>query len=383
MPFNREVVLSMLAGLVTTMTVGVPPSRAATPFPLQLELRVPFEPSAFPSTRRTFLCYELYLTNFAGSPINLRRLEVVDDDDKSAKPVASFEGGGLDALLQRVGPSAAAGTSPSSLAGGSTAVAFMWISFESGARVPKRLRHRVFTADSEGEGATIGTHHDELKVLGPPVEGTDWRVSDGPSNDPDNHHRRGIIVVEGRPLISRRYAIDWIEEKDGAMFSGDEHANQSYYGYGKPVLAVADAIVMMARDGLPDNVPGYHGEQFHSAIPITPDSVAGNTITLDLGNGQFAQYAHLQPGSLRVKTGDRVRRGQIMARIGASGDARGPHLHFQVANTVSTDLIAGEGVPYLIDRYRVKSLDGVSTVHTRELPLGGTLVDLVRNSVAM
>ena len=375
MPFNREVVLSMLAGLVTTMTVGVPPSRAATPFPLQLELRVPFEPSAFPSNRRTFLCYELYLTNFAGSPINLRRLEVVDDDDKSAKPVASFEGGQLEALLQIVGPGVAAGTSPSSLAGGSTAVAFMWVSFESGARVPKRLRHRVFTADSEGEGATIGTHHDELKVLGPPVEGTDWRVSDGPSNDPDNHHRRGIIVVEGRPQISRRYAVDWIVEKNGAMFSGDEHANQSYYAYGKPVLAVANAIVVTARDGLPDNVPGYHGEQFHPAIPITPDSVAGNTITLDLGNGQFAQYAHLQPGSLRVKTGDRVRRGQVMARIGASGDARGPHLHFQLTTTVSRDLIAGEGLPYLIDRYRVKSADGVWTVHMSELPLGGTLVD--------
>src|SRR5437660_7741185 len=169
MQLNREVVLSMLAGLAMAVTLGIPPSRAATPFPLQLELRVPFEPSAFPSNRRTFLCYELYLTNFAGSPLDLRRLEVLDDDDKSAKPVASFEGGQLEALLQIVGPGVAAGTSPSSLAGGSTAVAFMWISFEPGARVPKRLRHRVFTADSEGDGATIATHHDELKASGPPL----------------------------------------------------------------------------------------------------------------------------------------------------------------------------------------------------------------------
>src|SRR5205823_14942438 len=104
MPFNREVVLSMLAGLVTTMTVGVPPSRAATPFPLQLELRVPLEPSAFPSTRRTFLCYELYLTNFAGRPIDLRRLEVVRDADKSPQPVAGFDGGELAAVVQILGP---------------------------------------------------------------------------------------------------------------------------------------------------------------------------------------------------------------------------------------------------------------------------------------
>jgi murein DD-endopeptidase MepM/ murein hydrolase activator NlpD len=130
----------------------------------------------------------------------------------------------------------------------------------------------------------------------------------------------------------------------------------------------------MARDGLPENVPGYHNEQFHSAIPITIETVAGNTITLDLGNGQFAHYAHLQPGSLRVKTGDHVRRGQVIARIGCSGDARGPHLHFQVT-TASTSLVGGEGVPYVIDQFRVRSADGTEQTRTHELPLGGTLVD--------
>ena len=149
MPLNREVVLSMLAGLAMAVTLGIPPSRAATPFPLQLELRVPFEPSAFPSNRRTFLCYELYLTNFAGSPVDLRRLEVLDDDDKSAKPVASFEGGQLEALLQIVGPGVAAGTNPS-LAGGSTAVAFMWISFEPGARELRATLH-LFRTCHEGQ----------------------------------------------------------------------------------------------------------------------------------------------------------------------------------------------------------------------------------------
>ena len=127
---------------------------------------------------------------------------------------------------------------------------------------------------------------------------------------------------------------------------------RSYFAYGKPVLAVADGRVVMARDGLPENVPG-HGESFHPAVPITLETVAGNTITLDLGGGQFAYYMHLQPGSLRVKAGDRVRRGQVLARIGCTGDAREPHLHFEV--TTSSKLVSGEGVPYLIDRYRCKS----------------------------
>ncbi len=79
------------------------------------------------------------------------------------------------------------------------------------------------------------------------------------------------------------------------------------------------------------------------------------------------------PGSLRVKVGDRVRRGQLLAIIGDSGGAREPHLHFQVST--SPDLLAGEGVPSLIDQYGLKSTSAVWEMRTRELPLGGTLVD--------
>ncbi|HTQ60138.1 MAG TPA: M23 family metallopeptidase [Candidatus Solibacter sp.] len=142
--------------------------------------------------------------------------------------------------------------------------------------------------------------------------------------------------------------------------------------YGKLVLAVADGRIIAARDGLPDNIPG-HGDAFHPAVPITLETIAANTITLDLGGGQFAHYMHLQPGSLRVKAGDRIRRGQVLARIGDSGDAREPHLHFEV--TTSSRLLAGEGVPYLIDRYSSKSSsDGPAELHTRELPLDHSVV---------
>jgi murein DD-endopeptidase MepM/ murein hydrolase activator NlpD len=76
---------------------------------------------------------------------------------------------------------------------------------------------------------------------------------------------------------------------------------------------------------------------------------------------------------LRVKAGDRVRRGQVIAHIGASGDAREPHLHFEV--TTSSKILAGEGVPYLIDRYRSKSAnDGHMELRTRELPLDNSVV---------
>jgi hypothetical protein len=212
-------------------------------------------------------------------------------------------------------------------------------------------------------------------VLRNPVQGSDWLASDAPSNDEDNHHRRGIFIVGGRSLISRRNAIDWMQVENGASFSGDARDKRSYYAYGKPVVAVADATVVVAKDGLPDNVPGHNTpghEGFHPAVPLTMDTHGGNTIVLDLGSGQFAYYCHLQPSSVRVKVGERVRRGQVIALIGDSGDAREPHLHFEIAD--SPQLLAGEGLPYLIDHFRVKSRNGWQS-RTRELPMKGMIID--------
>jgi Peptidase family M23 len=349
-------------------------AHAASTWPPQLEMRVPFEPTAFPSDGRTYLTYELYLTNFAANPITLRRVEVFDADDSAAAPIAGFEAGQLDALVQPIGAqtSADGNSDPHQLAGGRSVVVFLWIALEHGARVPNKLRQRVVTAEFVAEGAVIATHHTELLVLGSPVMGTNWLADDGPSNDRENHHRRGILVFEGRMLLSRRYAIDWQQNQNGMTFSGDASDKRSYHAYGKPVLAVADGTVVTARDGLPDNVPQHNGE-FTPAVEMTPDTMFGNNIVLDLGGQQFASYLHLQPGSVRVKMGDHVRRGQVLAKIGDSGDARQPHLHFQVQT--SSNPLAGEGVPYLIDHYRVKSADDVWQIRTRELPLGGMLID--------
>src|SRR3989442_10265330 len=298
------------------------------PWPPQLEMRVPFEPTAFPSGPHFYVMYELHLTNFGTTPLSLNRIEVLDADRGATQPIATFEAEQLEAMLQPLGGKTLSDRKERLvIADGQSAIAFMSVAFDRSSRIPDRLLHHVSTVDSAAEGAVIATHHTELHVLGPPVEGASWLAADGPSNDRDNHHRRGVVILDGRAVDSRRYAIDWKQIRDGASFPADARDVGCYYSYGKAVLAVADGRVVTARDGLPDNIPG-HGESFHPAVPITLETVAGNTITLDLGGGQFAYYMHLQPGSLRVKAGDRVRRGQLVARIGGSGHGRAPHLPF-------------------------------------------------------
>jgi hypothetical protein len=343
------------------------------PWPLQLEMRVPFEPTAFPSGPHIYLMYELHLTNFMPMPVSLSRIDVLDADAGTAQAIVTFEVAQLETMLQPLGGKALSSLKDRLvIADGQTAIAFVSVTFDRGSHIPDRLLHRVTTAYAPEEGAVLSTHHTELHVLGPPVEGANWIADDGPSNGEDNHHRRGVVIVDGQVVDSRRYAIDWKQVVNAASFSGDPRDVHSYYSYSKSVVAVADGRVLAVRDGLPDNVPG-HGDAFHPAVPISLETVAGNTITLELGGGQFAYYMHLQSGSLRVKVGDRVRRGQVLARVGASGDAREPHLHFEV--TTSSKLLAGEGVPYLIDRYSSRAtIDGPAELHTHELPLDKSVV---------
>lgn len=96
--------------------------------------------------------------------------------------------------------------------------------------------------------------------------------------------------------ILRRFAIDWKRTKQGEI-PGDARDVRSYYSYGEKVFAVADAVVVSAKDGLPDNVPRT-AAGFDTAVPLTMENVAGNAIVLDFGDGQFA-YAHCSQAARR------------------------------------------------------------------------------------
>ncbi len=272
---------------------------AKPPFPpVQLDISVPFEPTFFPSGEFSYLVYELHFQNYTDEPLKLKELEIVDASRTPSRPVAEFTGSQLYERLLPIGADKIDGDHP--LEGGKRAVAFICLAFDDAGILPERLSHRVLVGDSMAEGPTIGTRHTKLKALAPPVTGTDWVADNGPSLH--SHHRTGLFVAGGGAHLARRFAIDWKQEDEqGEMHSGDARDVRSYYSYGEKIFAVADATVVSAKDGLPDNIPRT-AAGFNTAVPITMENVAGNAIVLDLGDGQFAYYAHLKPGSVRVKS---------------------------------------------------------------------------------
>jgi hypothetical protein len=135
------------------------PAPRLAPFPLQLEMRVPFDPTAFASEGCNYLMYELHLTNFGAAPLNLSRIEVLDADAAAAKPIATFEQEQLETMLQLAGGSRVAGPKGAlTIANGRTAIVFMFIGVRRGSHIPNRLLHHVMTTDSMAEGAVISTH---------------------------------------------------------------------------------------------------------------------------------------------------------------------------------------------------------------------------------
>src|SRR5690606_18245046 len=127
-------------------------------------------------------------------------------------------------------------------------------------------------------------------------------------------------------------------------YHGDQDRIANWHGHGEDVLAVAEARVVATRDGM-------HESATLDGVRHPLDDASGNYVSLDLGDGHYMHYEHLQPGSLRVRPGDRVERGQVIAALGYTGDSNGPHLHAHLSTGARP--LAGEGVPLEFLRYEL------------------------------
>ena len=318
-----------------------------------VEARVPFAPSAFTgSDGLTHLAYELHVTNFYGDSGALKPqgLEVFGDD--ATTPLLTLD---AKQLSQVVKP-APADQKPVAILPGKRAVFFVWLTFPAGTPVPHRLRHRIeFTADKHAnsvlDGATVQVSDAKTMIIGAPLRGGRWLAHEGPGAA-QSHHWGSLVAVNGQLTIPQRYALDLVGVDDAGhvVRPGVKDIQKSVYadwiGYGADVLAVADGVVRSARDGEMEHQPLSAQPEPSS---LTSNGLFGNYVVLEIAPGTFASYAHLQRGSFKVKPGDRVHRGQVLAKLGQSGNSAAPHLHFQLSNAVTFE--GSEGVPYAFERF--------------------------------
>lgn len=342
---------------LTSFAFAVPsfaqPSTAPENDPLYMRVvATPYPPEAqiLDGAGHRHSAYELYVTNWGKTPLKITKLDVNGKDDEKIVATVSASGKQLAAMFV---PATGDGAKPNdpALKPGETGVFFIFVDWLPGQDDPDTFDTAI-TIEQHGERSGSGTIHtaaldvnqDDPIVIRSPLSGKNWLAANAPSNT--SAHRRAMLPVNGQPHIGQRYAIDWIQlGDDGKSFTGDEHDNKSYHAWDQEIHAVADGKIVEVKDGIPENIPNSG----KLAVQMTYDTLAGNHIIQELSEGHYAAYAHLRPGSIKVKVGDTVHAGDVLAHLGNTGNSSEPHLHFQVCDAPSFP--ASEGLPFAIDQY--------------------------------
>ena len=212
---------------------------------------------------------------------------------------------------------------------------------------------------------------DHPTVVDFPLRG-EWTVERTPAHRLPSH---------GTDVLGMRYAYDFIrtDERAGShvhpagtlrwLLVGGR--TRDCYGWGEPVHAAAAGDVVEAVDGVAER-PWIHVARESWAALMTaltyrnsqasfdPRRLAGNHVIVRSA-GAFALYAHLVPGSVAVSPGQRIAAGDVIGRVGHTGNSTAPHLHFQLMD--SADAVQARGIPCAFSAYEVRRGDGWEPVH--------------------
>lgn len=226
-----------------------------------------------------------------------------------------------------------------------------------------RVRARLSFAIEGQEGpleieATAAVHGGEPIALALPLRG---ELHVWSAHDLMAHHRRfdyALAPLRAFGMVSNagRYAYDLVMlDAQGRRAVGDESVETNWVGFGAPVTAPVDGVVVATRADMADN-----GEWNPETLPNNPNVLYGNHIIIE-HNGAYVVLAHLKQGSVQVQPGQRVRSGQVIAAVGHSGSSLFPHLHVQVMDGSDSH---SEGVPSVFTNFERRA--GERTVRVRE-----------------
>jgi hypothetical protein len=164
----------------------------------------------------------------------------------------------------------------------------------------------------------------------------------------------------------------------GKTHQGNGERVEGYYCFNKEVVAVADGDVIEVRDGLADDSAtlqrenetdeDYESRVTQNQMKLLQEDLyltAGNYLVIRHAPNEYSHYAHLKRGSIRVKPGDRVRQGQVVAAVGHSGNSTEPHLHFSIND--GPDFIRSSSLPVMFSNINTPELNGRIYLHAGDM----------------
>lgn len=286
-----------------------------------------YSPKPAKLERGNWLTYEIHVGNYYTTNIVLAGVEVLTDT-VSKNYLYRITGDSLKPHFKNL--TYAPDSIKMILKPGEQGIIFFLIPLADHLPIPTKLYHR-FLVEIQGKKMSLLTRSIQVEnttpvVLSPPLKGL-WMVAQGvdPQVKSTEGHNRLLYPQSGVIKMPQRFSSDWVKiGVNKKVFHGDSSKNENYYGYGAEVYAVADGVITEIQNDVPENIPP------NMTVPRTAKNVIGNYVLLKMKNGKTAFYGHLQTGSIQVKPGTHVKSGQLIAKVGNTGNSTGAHLHFQV-----------------------------------------------------
>jgi len=189
-------------------------------------------------------------------------------------------------------------------------------------------------------------------VLSLPFRGQ-WLVFWGGDTREENHHH---------DVPNQKFAFDLLGVgADGKTHRGDGKKNDDYFAFGRDVLAPADGTVLEVIEGVHDNMPGS----------MNSFSAVGNCVIIQHREDEISVLAHFKQGTIIVKQGDKVKRGQLLGQCGNSGNSSEPHIHYHLQH--SPVLQDGLGIKCVFDKLFV-TRDGKTELRVSYSPVKGDII---------
>ena len=310
-----------------------------------LEMNIPFVSAPVKINGEKIAYYEIHLTNFSNDSIVLKKLEIIDCVD--SKIIASFNHDELESKFSLNEKSAKdfKDTLPANASG----VIYLEVVLKTD-NSDMRLKHRLgaeITRNNKSKllsvrGADIRLTSKPPIILGAPLGDGFWAAVYDPSWE--RGHRRVFYTVDGKARLPGRFAIDFIKlDAQGKYAAEDENFVKNWFGYASEVIAVKNGTVASTSSDFSESPTLSEHPKY------SPEKAAGNYVSLNIGNHLIAFYEHLKPGSIRVKPGQKVKKGDVIALVGFTGQTTGPHLHFHVADENSS--LGAEGVSFAFENF--------------------------------
>lgn len=180
-----------------------------------------------------------------------------------------------------------------------------------------------------------------------------------------------VIPSHGTDQLGQRYAYDFVkidwDRKDTPFYRGSKCRYYGIgvkldecYGWGQEIYAPCDGQVVTIKDGVRERSRVHIVTDMvfllKNALLFNPEKqdikyVTGNHIIIKCKDEIYAFFAHIETGSIKVVEGQEIKEGDLLGRVGHSGNSTAPHLHFHLMD--SPDLYTAKGIPCAFKQYRV------------------------------